>query len=133
MTYKRLDTIIPNAFTRRIQELRNEIETSGGFTINNCLQPHGHDTGYMVASGDAVRDEIVIPFNLLSINLLGAVIADLKRYQDHYIGAWLNPEKRVVHFELSDIIPLRGHAIELGRRRNQKAIWDIANNKEILI
>lgn len=47
------------------------------------------------------------------------------------VGVWTNPETGRTHIDNTRWVYSRETAIELGKRHNQLAIWDIKNKKEI--
>lgn len=51
----------------------------------------------------------------------------------HYFGVWIDDDTRKVYFDLSEQFANRDKAIEAAIERNQIAIWDVENKKEIRI
>jgi hypothetical protein len=107
------------------------IRTDGGFTV----RPYGGQVptkGYFVALQGLTDKTPVQKFSDLHILFFADKVSDLIDWTDpnFFIGGWLN--KGTVYLDVSELVLDRETAIRLGQKRNQIAIWDIANCEEIL-
>lgn len=70
-----------------------------------------------------------------------AIIRDyLKQHRDAlrasektYMGIWFNTDTRQYEFDLSEQIPTKSRAIEVGRERQQEAAWDVVRGELVPI
>ena len=49
----------------------------------------------------------------------------------HSLGTWLDTETNKIYLDIVATLPNKTHAINLGKRHNQIAIFDLLNKKEI--
>jgi len=106
----------------------------GGLSIN-MVDGSMPTTGYMVAkppSFGKIVDEVDFNDPVKGPKILSAY---MKRHKNdlgngkNYLGTWLNEGK--VYLDVSENIQSKSKATRIGRERNQKAIWDVANLSEI--
>ena len=102
------------------------------WTLNNFNVPT--DGGYMVGvrgnTYDLSKDiDVVITKVLIDFAYINDIITLLDA--DVYLGAWVN--KGTLYIDFSKHIMDIGVAIALGRFKEQKAIWDIKNEREITL
>ncbi len=88
--------------------------------------------GYMVSIVDGPQ----FP-NLSSVNPLD-VAAFIKDYilaatNKMYFGVWVNEDTNVVYFDLSFNTASEDKALKMAKEREQIAIWDVTNAKEIRV
>jgi hypothetical protein len=121
-------------------DLLTAVTTNGGFTYsptNDHLYEVGRDSGYAIAipgtehivgSGDITREE----FATAVADLLSDPVATVLIANGVALGGWYSPERNVYMVELTEIVHIdRTRAVEIGRSRNQEAIFDIATGEEI--
>lgn len=112
-----------------VNEILKGIETSGGITYN-LQQGNLAGTPNFSVSIYPDREQIadVVDFDTLE----GYVEAnkDLLSDQNNSFGAWTNNGK--VYLDVVQTIPDKEQALELARKNNQLAIWDLAQGQEIL-
>ena len=124
-----------------VTKSRQKIKQQGKLREHNgfTYHPTRHFTpqvGYMVA-----RPKSGIIFcpggrPTESLRLQTYLLKNLPSFQrepDLYLGGWHDPEHGEYHIELTDHLHHREEAVALANLRNQKAIWDISNNREIWI
>lgn len=104
---------------------------SGGFTVD----PR---TGTDVSSGYAVAihpelSRVVSPGGQVKQALKDYVHDNPEAFEDptNKFGAWHDPDTDQVWLDVSTVVSDRGEAVELGKRHNQIAIWDIVAGQEI--
>jgi hypothetical protein len=92
-------------------------------------------TGYMVAKPPSFG-KIVDAVDFSDPVKGPKILSDyMKRHKNdlgngkNYLGTWLNDGK--VYLDVSENIQSKSTATRIGRERNQKAIWDVANLDEI--
>lgn len=121
-------------------DLLDAVTTNGGFTyspVADRLFQVGVDTGYAIAipgteqivgSGDITREQFAEGVaRVLTDPSAKALIAN-----GVAIGGWYSPERNVYMVELTEILTTdRIRAVEIGRSRNQEAIFDLATGEEI--
>jgi hypothetical protein len=96
----------------------------------DTLVPASHNAGYYIGVFGKSAD--LTELSLVSQNtILTALIALL--WPGQYIGIWTDAETSLVHYDITEHVSDFSKALELARRYNQKAIWDIANNKAIYL
>lgn len=116
------------ADTARI--LLDRIIDQGGATIDPVTWEHQvRDSGYWCAIGGST--EVRIPVDFLTYGVLSEiseVIAD--QYPHCYLGVWVHDGHLFI--EPSEWLNTSlEQALEVGRARNQIALWDIANETEV--
>ena len=91
------------------------------------------ESGYMVSIVDGPVFDCPVNVNVLDVAafIRKQSIIEFNGSKDHYYGVWTDEKTRNIHFDLSLNIPDRNTAIDLGKRYNQIAIWDVENCKEI--
>ena len=106
----------------------------GGLSIN-MVDGSMPTTGYMVAKPPSFGKIVdAVDFNdpVKGPKILSSY---MKRHKNdlgngkNYLGTWLNEGK--VYLDVSENIQSKSKATRIGRERNQKAIWDVANLSEI--
>ena len=106
-----------------------EIKSGTYLPTAQGIQPAPFRTGFYVSLAGL---ETVIARNALSADLFGSIVSayeSLALQNDGLVGVWESDGD--VYFDVSQHIEDRNHAIQLGKDRNQKAIWDIENGEEI--
>jgi hypothetical protein len=120
-----------DAMTTKAQE---KIDTTGGYSIDLSTGQDEFNEGYAVALPGRESDR----YDLEDFN------ENAKTYTNYYItqyekdlaedgkvlGFWKDDEDRVV-IDVSEMVDDLEEALQLGRDRNQDAIWDNKNKKEI--
>jgi hypothetical protein len=106
----------------------------GGLSIN-MVDGSMPKTGYMVAKPPSFG-KIVDAVDFSDPVKGPKILSDyMKRHKNdlgngkNYLGTWLNDGK--VYLDVSENIQSKSTATRIGRERNQKAIWDVANLDEI--
>jgi hypothetical protein len=106
----------------------------GGLSIN-MVDGSMPTTGYMVAKPPEFG-RIVDEIDFINPVKGPKILSDyMKTHKNdlgngkNYLGTWLNESK--VYLDVAENIQELFEAIRLGRERNQKAIWDVANLDEI--
>jgi len=106
----------------------------GGLSIN-MVDGSMPTTGYMVAKPPSLG-KIVDAVDFNDPVKGPKILSDyMKRHKNdlgngkNYLGTWLNEGK--VYLDVSENIQSKSKATRIGRERNQKAIWDVANLSEI--
>ena len=103
----------------------------GGLTI----KPFTGDkpqTGYMVAlQGYELQVPVSEFFTGIVADYLGEHAQKLMSTPSLCLGTWVN--EGTVYLDLSENIPNREKALELGRERGQLAIFNLANMEEVTI
>lgn len=109
---------------------RNLLEQDGGFSISLAGEfPH---SGAMVS---VYKDsETVIPFDspLFDSEVEGFITRNLPylRQQNHFFGGWVDDGK--VYLDVSINAPL-DEALELARRNDQLAVFDLATYQTVYV
>jgi len=100
----------------------------GGCSINRDFE--APKTGYLVS----VKDGLVFD-NVSTINEheLSIFVKDNLSADNCYFGGWIDQQTRKVYFDLSANFKSMDKAIELAKQKNQIAIWDLNENKEIRV
>lgn len=128
-----MNTLSKEAFL----ELKKSLKNYGGFTAKsiNALgyEPLKYSYGYLV-SIKKYED---------SFSLEDFTYERVKAYLDKegledsleplYFGAWLNEEDNLVYLDFNKHIIFMSHAIREGFSQNQKAIYDLKNQKSIYL
>jgi len=110
----------------------NEVAQSGGGTW--CLNSRGETPwrGYYVALGGKFGE--VLPNKKANAVALAGFIrkhyASLKG-EGIYLGVWQDKRSGNTWFDLVECVETRERAIDLGRQREQLAVWDIARREEV--
>lgn len=114
-------------------QLANSIYTqtalSGGVSINaDFEQPK---TGYLVS----IKDGLVFDsISLVNVHELSAWIKENTiNNENYYFGGWIDQQTKKVYFDLSANYKYLNEAIDLAKQKNQLAIWDLNENKEIRV
>lgn len=112
-----------------VNTILEAIELSGGITYNLSKGNLGGSENYAVSIYPD-REKIVegpIDFDTLE----GYLLENQNLLQDlnNSFGAWTNGNQ--VYLDVVVTVPDRDKALELGKRHNQLAIWDLKNNQEI--
>lgn len=116
-----------------IEKIQNKLYLRRGFSFNLEYGFHPPKEGYMVGNS---KKELI--FNSIESLSQGKeeILALLEKYgnstKNVYLGGWINSDKKV-HIEPSAIIFYLPTALSLGHVRNQRAIYDLKNEKNILI
>ena len=106
----------------------------GGLSIN-MVDGSMPTTGYMVSKPPEfgrIVDEVDFSNPVKGPKILSDYMRTHKNdlgNGKNYLGTWLNESK--VYLDVSENIQELFEAIRIGRQRNQKAIWDVANLDEI--
>jgi len=112
----------------------NSIVKTGGATYNLYTGEFNPDSGYGVAQKgfEHVFDFYQNP-NIFSEQvrsyLKHGILDQIYNRSDIYLGFWLNEGK--IYFDIVERIPYLETAIAEGKRNEQKAIRDFANNVDI--
>ena len=106
-------------------------QPSGGFTVDPS-------SGTDVSSGFAVA---IYPELSRTVPASALVKQSLKDYvhdnpdafsnPENKFGAWHDPESGEVWLDVSRVVQDRNTAVELGKKHNQIAIWDIGAGEEV--
>lgn len=125
-----------------ISGLIDSTRIDGGATVsmNEATVPL---TGYMVGG---LVDSLIFDASLITDNspghraLVHAKITEwLNGHQKLtsqpwvFVGGWIDTKENVAYIDLSDHVDVRRNAIQLAIGRNELAIWDLANESEIVI
>jgi len=121
-----------------IKSLYFLVQESEGFSVRgNDLLTYAAKEGYAVGGAEpavgvfkCMNDDLSFRVFNREMNRLQSVVTD----PNQVIGAWVDvvdDPKGVAYLELSDIVHDRKQAIELGKEREEKAIYDLWNNEEI--
>lgn len=110
-------------------EFRKQLINQGGATYSLNTGELNPEDGYFVAIEGR---EFKVPFadsNVIAEFCKANI--DLLLLPNHFLGGWyfeLN-----FYLDVSQKVEIKSEAIKLGRERNQIAIWDANNDKEIKI
>lgn len=112
---------------KNTNDLYNDLMENGGFTVDS--DGNSPDSGFMVAKENF---ESILPLHLVNNGLLATIVINyaknLKSSSD-YIGAWIDDNK--VYFDISERFTDLQNALNVGRDRNQIAIFNIGEFAEI--
>lgn len=103
---------------------------NGGYSINKQFeQPK---TGYLVSVLDGLVYE-----NISSVNvheLSGFIKDNLNKCSlNAFFGGWKDQTTNKVYFDLSKNVSDLNEALQIAKEKNQLAIWDLNENKEIRV
>ena len=80
----------------------------------------------------SINDLVKIDVNKVSRLNISKVIENLiNKHKDVNLGFWIDND--ILYVDISENIKDLETALELGKKYNQKAIWDNTNNTEITI
>lgn len=88
-----------------------------------------HDFGYFVAAPGGVEN---LPAAALSVNTVNAIVDARHFYSGYYLGLWQD-EHGNWSIDETEWINDRNLAEIAGRANQQRAIWDLAENKEVVL
>lgn len=98
---------------------------TSGCSLNDNF--HSPDKGYMIGG---FGKELIFPsISEVIIPQVESWIEEHKLRKDQYYGVWIDSGK--VYFDVSVNLQDKSQALKIGRVKNQKAIWDLNENKEI--
>lgn len=111
--------------------------TSNGCTVSMIPDWDQPDTGYSVAMGSASSATIPINYNT---EIYPAIKKFVTEHQpalylpDMFLGTWMQPglHENTLYLDVVQVFQDRDAAMEAGIRRNQIAIYDLAESSEIL-
>ena len=86
--------------------------------------------GYLVSVLDGLTFDSISEVN---VHLLSTFIRENLNKVDVFFGGWIDKETKKVYFDLSVCHNDLGLALHTAKEKNQLAIWDIENNKEIRV
>jgi hypothetical protein len=113
---------------KKLDILRKKLLKDGGFTADTSFNSLNRHSGYFVS---IEKPEVICSKEILDQYLFNEIMDQLKVFNCFYIGVWNSNDK--IYFNLTKFIRDKNIAISLGLKNNQKAIFDIANNKEIFL
>lgn len=111
------------------KQLMELLEQEGGFTLK--IDSRGviiPVNGYAVATNNEIKDfsqEELIDWILVNGKHL--------RIKNLYFGGWIGTETLPKEVNITKVVSNKAYAIKLGKQTNQYSIWDIENNKEIVL
>jgi len=124
----------------RLKELYFTIQRWDGFSVRYDLTEYGDvipifDRGGGYAVGGASKCFEIkaddLSWNNFAYTIMPALIEQTRgKAANLLIGGWVDDDG-TAYLELSDIVHDRKQAIELGKEREEKAIYDLWNNEEI--
>lgn len=100
----------------------------GGCSINkDFIAPK---SGYLVS----IKDGLVFD-NISAINEheLSIFVKENLSADNCFFGGWIDQQTRKIYFDLSANFQSIEKAIDLAKQKNQIAIWDLNENKEIRV
>ena len=118
-------------FTDIARRIVWETMANGGATLNPI-------TGGEPASGYMVGG-IAPSLTFAPGTIPGRMISELIQYiatnwtHGSFVGGWQDPDTFEYHFDISDRIDDRDFAIELGNRRGEIAIYDLAGKDSVYV
>lgn len=112
-----------------VNDILKSIETVGGTTINLSKGNLSGSNNYAVSIYPERERIIEGPVDFEKIEDFIVSNEDLLNNANNSFGAWTNQGK--VYLDVVVTIPDKIQALELARKNNQLAIWDLRNNQEI--
>jgi hypothetical protein len=114
-------------------QLLTEIINYGGATFDQAINRLAITEGYMVALSKEHEDFCAVKNldKLLEKKL--RKFSKLAQKHDCLIGVWVNKKEGRVYFDLVENEPSLDNAIYKATQRQQKAIYDCAAQKDILV
>lgn len=109
--------------------LINHLLGNGGFTVNTKTFTHVRQ-GYAVAS-ECIGCIRVTDIRNRNIWMYKEVNTMLERKDLETLGAWINGA--YCYFYKTHVVEDKKEAIELAKKHNQKAIYDLKNEMEVFI
>ena len=111
--------------------LANEVFMNGGFTYKpdaGLIQflPPSQKSRYLVGIGEIQSG---CSYELTRENFKKSI--EHARKENLFIGGWLDTEEDIIYYDYSKGFDSLEEALELARSRNEIAIWDTEENKEI--
>lgn len=105
--------------------LYTQTALNGGVSINADFQQP--KAGYLVSFKDGLIFDSISTVNVHELS------GFIKEHLDMnlYFGGWIDQQTKKVYFDLSINVPDKQEAINLAIEKNQLAIWDLNENKEI--
>ena len=102
----------------------------GTYTLKaNTLKPVEHKTGYYVGLHEGTYLKLSRPAHPETVKSYARLF---NKYMSAYAGIWTD-EDGTTHLDPSVWIPYLHTALEVAKKNNQLAIWDIANMKSIYL
>lgn len=100
----------------------------GGCSINrDFIAP---SSGYLVSIKDGLCFENISAINEHELSIF---VKDNLSADNCFFGGWIDQQTRKVYFDLSANFQSMDKAIDLAKAKNQIAIWDLNENKEIRV
>jgi hypothetical protein len=114
-----------------LSTLFSELSLTGGFSYNTTTGESNPTIGYMVSLRDCEQQFYFDDFENKDIkNYFFRYVHSLSD-ENSFLGGWVHDNK--VYLDVSINIPNLEDAIYYGMYNDQDAIWDCANNKEIIL
>jgi RNAse (barnase) inhibitor barstar len=114
-----------------LSTLFSELSLTGGFSYNVTTGESNPTTGYMVSLRDCERQFYFDDFENKDIKNYFARYVNSLSDETAFLGGWVHDNR--VYLDVSINIPNLEDAIYYGMHNDQDAIWDCANNKEIIL
>jgi RNAse (barnase) inhibitor barstar len=114
-----------------LSTLFSELSLTGGFSYNTTTGESNPTTGYMVSLCDCEQQFYFDDFENKDIKNYFVRYVNSLSDENSFLGGWVHDNK--VYLDVSINIPNLEDAIYYGMNNDQDAIWDCANNKEIIL
>ena len=108
-------------------EMLQALATNGGFSFNPTTGMTNPTCGYMVSQKGKEKAFT----NPTEADIDAYIKGHGRLERTAFIGGWVN--EGVTYLDVSNRILRKEIAINLGRRNGQKAIWDCAAGKDIIL
>ena len=114
-----------------LSNLFYELALNDGFSYNVNTGESNPTTGYMVSLRDCEQQFYTDDFESKDIKNYFVRHVNVLSDESSFLGGWVHDNK--VYLDVSINIPNLEDAIYYGMCNDQDAIWDCANNKEIIL
>ncbi len=117
-----------------IEKLVTLIQSQGGVTLDpETMEPADLRNGFMVSAGHGLTYHVDSKDVDTIEDIIDALWEFIESLDDQklYVGAWIEPGETKITLELSEHIYGLESAIVTAKRRAQKAIYDLQNNRDI--
>lgn len=113
-----------------ILNIKNELLKNGGFTLNSKGNKISVKSGFVVAGFSKVH-KLHISSNLKDFNVIVNKLLKNAKKQGLNVGGWLYND--IAYLELSKIYKSKKEAIIQALKTKEIAIYDLKNNKDIIV
>jgi hypothetical protein len=108
--------------------LYTQTALNGGYTIAPDFK--SPTKGYLVSVLDGLVFDSISEVN---VHTLSTFIHENLNKVDIFFGGWIDQETKKVYFDLSVCLPQLDLALHIAKGKNQLAIWDLNEGREVRV